>query len=175
MTQALTLQPYVNGYTPLSSTCADYLKTFVRNLTALATPEIIPNYKVVEIQKLVSERQQFLKEISSLLYWTDNWDGNGSAKPNASAILKAVHWGAKIHSIMIRQAYEWRKPFISADEEGSIVLEWWYQDRNLTLDISSKEIIFSETRDADSSPKITTGILKKAEIAPKLKWLVLGA
>jgi hypothetical protein len=35
----------------------------------------------------------------------------------------------------------WIKPHITLDEDGSIVFEWWFQDRKITAYISYKEKI----------------------------------
>jgi hypothetical protein len=122
----------------------------------------------------LDELQEFLEEINLLSSCSKNWDGNGSEKPRLDSIRNAIVWGREIYSVMIENGYEWRKPLITADEEGNVVLEWWYKDRNLTLDITGSDIDFSETRDADDSPQITVGRLTKHNLPARLKWLALG-
>ncbi|MDE3015727.1 MAG: hypothetical protein KGI29_02240 [Pseudomonadota bacterium] len=174
MRQALALQPIVSGYTPLSSVCSDRVRAFLRPFAVSADSEIGNTDEKMKRQKILAEWHQFIDEINLLHSWTRNWDGNGSAKPKSVSIKNAKNWGRKIYSLVAQHDYEWRKPFISTDEEGDLVLEWWYKDRNLTLDISGNEVIFSETRNADNSPKITTGILTNTALPSKLRWLILG-
>ncbi|MCA3268752.1 MAG: hypothetical protein INF44_00210 [Thalassospira sp.] len=175
MSNALALQPIVFGETPLSSAYANYVRAPLRAFAVLAIPETVPNYEILRQRRIRAALEQFINEIDSLNSWPKNWDGNNSAKPKMNSIKNAKIWGKEFYALAVKNEYEWRKPFVSADEEGNVVLEWWYKDRNLTLDLSGNEAIFSETRNADSSPKITTGILTHSAIASKLKWLILGA
>jgi len=175
MSHALALQPIIIGETQLSSAYANYVIAPLRAFAALAVPETVPNYEILRQRRIRAALEQFISEIDSLNSWSENWDGNNSAKPKINSIKKAKIWGERIYVMAVENEYEWRKPFVSGDEEGNVVLEWWYKDRNLTLDISGDEVIFSETKNADSSPKITTGILTHPATASKLKWLILGA
>lgn len=61
-----------------------------------------------------------------------NWDGHGSAKPLAQAIERARQ--------LLEEGFEeadaiigWQNPFISASEDGEVVLEWWNRDKKLTI------------------------------------------
>ena len=168
MSHAVALQPIIYGRTQLAN---------ARGIPKLFTPinsEPAPLYKPLKEEQISDSLNQFITEIDLLVSWSKNWDGNNAAKPRINSIKNAKLWGKQIYTLAVKNEYEWRKPFISADEEGNVVLEWWYKDRNLTLDISANEVFFSETRNADSSPKITTGILTHSSIASKLKWLILG-
>lgn len=171
MSHALALQPIVSGETRL----ANYVNAPFRSHNTRVISEPVPMYEILRKHRIAGALGQFISEIDSLNSWSRNWDGNDSAKPKMNSIKNSKLWGKQIYALVVKNEYEWRKPFVSADEEGHVVLEWWYKDRNLTLDISGNEAIFSETRNADSSPKITTGILTQSAIASKLKWLILGA
>lgn len=170
MSHALALCPIIPNETPLSFAAVTPLRAFSR----LAAPENVSNYETIRQQEVFSYLWRFIHEIGSLKFWARSWDGAGSEKPRLSSIDRAMEWGVKIYFLMLENDYEWRQPFVSADEEGDVVFEWWFQDRNLTLDISSDDATFFETRDADGSPEIISGVLCEKELPRKLKWLVLG-
>lgn len=171
MSQAVALNPMTWDFTPL----ATYKKQTFGLVAVLATPEAIPTYyeNLME-EKRKGELCDFIYSIESLRSWTENWDGHGSAKPKSKSIDNALKWGKYIYSLIAETNGDWRRPFISADEEGDVVLEWWYQDRKLTLDITKTDVSFTEIRDADGIPKITMGSLVKADAPSKFRWLILG-
>lgn len=179
MRHALALCPIALGDAP-SSPSANYsvysFGAFASSFaSSLALPDAYPVNGEIKQRRIRATLEQFISRIDSLHSWPENWDDNGSAKPKPASIQNAIMLGRQIYSIIIKNEYEWRMPFISADEEGDVVFEWWYQDRNLTLDVSARNVTFSETRDADSSPKITMGNLRNRILLSKLRWLIIGA
>ena len=183
MTHAYAYSEIASGQTPLSASVG-YIKNCLKNFSTPVQPKSLPRHDIYtqlknsyakELeQKIFVFSEDFINKIHSLYSRQENWDGNGSEKPKSESIEHAKKWGAQICAWIINNDYEWRIPFISSDEQGDVVLEWWYQDRNLTLDISGNEVAFSEVRQADSSPHITNGMLKHSDIAPKLTWLIRG-
>lgn len=63
----------------------------------------------------------------------ENWDEQGSAKPNPLAIANALAWLEQIHNQIISKELEWRPPHITASENGEVVFEWWCGNHELTL------------------------------------------
>lgn len=175
MSHALALQPSIWDSTSLPN--GKSVKVISRNIAMPTFTETVPYYgRIHQERQLVEikERDEFIRRISSLSQWKKNWDDRGSEKPKISSIRNAKKWGAHIYSSIVNTNYEWRHPFISADEGGDVVFEWWYHDRKLTLDISGGAVAFTEIRDADGDPRITMGDLTRNDLPAKLRWLILG-
>jgi hypothetical protein len=69
-----------------------------------------------------------LDRIASL---PSDWDGHGSVRPNSTAIERARQFLEDAY--LDTTSIGWQAPFISASEEGEIVLEWWNGLRKLTI------------------------------------------
>lgn len=174
MSRALRRYDYIKtDSTELATPSAVYKNNVVR-LNPTSRKKGSLDYDDIEAARVSGNLKHFLGIIDSLLDFEANWDGYESAKPCAEAIKNAKIWAKPIFEFVINKGWDWHQPFISTDEWGDVVLEFWYQDRNLTLDISSNEVTFFETRDADKNPIIVSGILEKSQLESKLKWLIWG-
>ena len=83
------------------------------------------------------------KRLNELSQYGENWDGHGSATPVDGAIENARQFLQEAFRSAIRgsdnrsSSSEWRRPHITANEDGDIVFEWWNGDRKLTLYFAS--------------------------------------
>jgi hypothetical protein len=84
-------------------------------------------------EPLIDTLDQRLNELSN---YAAGWDGNESAAPSADAIGNARAFIQEVFRSAIAEpmaSADWRKPHITASEDGDIVFEWWNGDRKLTL------------------------------------------
>lgn len=70
-------------------------------------------------------------QLDRLALLADDWDGNGSSRPNSLAIARARQFLED--SFYGTKAVGWLDPFISASEDGEVVFEWWNGQRKLTI------------------------------------------
>ena len=73
--------------------------------------------------------QAALRQLAAL---PADWDGAGSAKPNADAIANA---SARLPELIrvVGGGLTWQEPHVSADEAGDVSFEWWQENRKVTL------------------------------------------
>lgn len=80
-----------------------------------------------------------LQRIVRLTSWDANWDGYGSAKPH----FGAINSGRSIVPELFRGAalteYGWSDPHVSANESGDVVLEWWHDNKKVTIYVTPTE------------------------------------
>lgn len=69
----------------------------------------------------------------------EDWDGAGSAAPNADAIANAAARLPELYRIGAAHA-QWREPHISANEDGEVSFEWWCGPRKITMYFGSSTI-----------------------------------
>jgi hypothetical protein len=89
-------------------------------------------------QTVISVLQKNIQvEIDTVGGLSENWDGYGSAAPNPLAVKSA-----KLLVCLFPHLFQsGRRPEISADEEGRIIIEWYYQPKTLALFIGAHETI----------------------------------
>jgi hypothetical protein len=80
-------------------------------------------------------------QIDNLSSLDENWDGHGSARPNPLAIERARQFLEDVFR-NTDEALGWRRPFISASEDGEVSLEWWHGTRKLTVYIGDAQSTF---------------------------------
>lgn len=69
----------------------------------------------------------------------DNWDGQGSVAPSAAVCGYAREVLAVLQAGALARGLAWTEPHIGANERGQITLEWWRDDRTLTLFVRSED------------------------------------
>jgi hypothetical protein len=96
----------------------------------------------------------------------------------------ALAASANIHSVAragstVAQLYEdaaetesWFAPLASVDEDGDVALEWWRDDRKLTLYISPNTVEYIQVERPAVSSDLVDGIIETPEDRRKLwRWL----
>src|SRR5204863_8414757 len=67
-----------------------------------------------------------------------NWDGRGSAAPRPELLDYAREVVALLQSGAIARGLTWRSPHVGVNERGEITLEWWSNERTLTVFVRSE-------------------------------------
>jgi len=86
--------------------------------------------QVNQVTRLLTLKSQ--RKLACIRTYEDDWDGNGSVKPDAEAIANAE---ARLPELcrLCSLVGVWREPQISASEDGEIIFEWWAKPRKVTL------------------------------------------
>jgi hypothetical protein len=112
-----------------------------------------------------------LRDIRNLLTWPEAWDGYSAPKPNPAAVEHARSWAEDLYRDV--RAELWRKPYVSADEEGDVVFEWWNGARKITVYISPKTVEYLKVERLDTSTDMKEGSIRTAEERRLLwNWLI---
>lgn len=110
--------------------------------------------------------------LSQMLHWTDNWDGEGSAKPNWRSILEARHWISRMRADATQAGGGWIEPQTLPDENGDVAFEWWNDGRNLIVYVSPDSIYALQTWGPDIESQMMDGEVEGSEDNKKI-WLWL--
>lgn len=78
--------------------------------------------------------------ISKLNWWVANWDGYGSTKPNPMAVDSARSIMTELFRGATLTRHGWSDPHVSANETGDVVLEWWQDNRKVTVYVTPAEM-----------------------------------
>ncbi len=128
---------------------------------------------------LVPEREQPLtsdslaKTFHELEAMTDNWDGNGSPAPSRALIAEAREAMALLHAGALARNLRWEEPHVGVNEKGQITLEWWQDERSLTIFIRSEDQIdYLKAWGTDIESEMEDGTLYRlADFALVSRWL----
>ena len=72
----------------------------------------------------------------------ENWDGHGSAKPVFEAVVRAYRAVLEMYQLAALSGHGWTNPNVSADENGTVVFEWWRGQRKLTMYVTASEMSY---------------------------------
>lgn len=81
-------------------------------------------------QTAVSES---LRQVYALRSLPLGWNGGDSLPPAAESVRYARHWLEAQWQQCQAEGVRWYAPNVTADAEGSVVFEWWAEDRTLSL------------------------------------------
>lgn len=117
-------------------------------------------YKEAKIQELITSIN-ILKDLET---WPKNWDGYDSEKPNQKALRLAEHLLRNLFYLNHISIINWKSPNITADQDGTIVFEWWgKQDKMLIIYISPKNYSYIKARNENIS-EMEEGDLDKLDL-----------
>ena len=112
------------------------------------------------------------QKLARMLSWQDDWDGEGSAKPNTHSILKAKRWIGQMQADATGTGKGWEEPHIAPDENGDVAFEWWRGDRNLVVYVSSDMIDYLQVWGPNIETQMLDGVIESREDNKKLwNWL----
>lgn len=112
-------------------------KRFAVREEADGSTHLIPIIVVPEQDKFLTSRQ--LNESFAVLEaLADNWDGYASPVPSPSLIAYAREVFALLQADALARGVAWREPHIGSNERGQITLEWWQEQRTLTVFVRSE-------------------------------------
>jgi hypothetical protein len=98
------------------------------------------------------------QQLSAMNDWSDNWDGYGSRRPNFEAISAA----RDLLTVLYEAAAPnngWSDPHLSADEQGSVVMEWWQDYKKITLYVTPTETSYVRVWGDDIDTEMDEGLL----------------
>ncbi len=111
-------------------------------------------------------------KLDNLSRLPDDWDGNGSARPERLALVNARLWLDAIFAVSTSTPFFWIPPHISASESGEIVFEWWWKHRKLTIYFGTNNIEYIKVWGPDIDNEMEMGVLSNAsEFAGYWNWL----
>ena len=82
------------------------------------------------------------KHIDALSELGENWNGYMVSAPNPDAMEAAKQWVSFLYDEIIGTKYPWKKPHVSADEEGNVVFEWVQAKKRLAVYVSPGESLY---------------------------------
>lgn len=113
------------------------------------------------------------RRLRQMLSWPENWDREGSAKPNVNSILKAIRWIDRMRADATRTGNRWVEPHTVADENGDVAFEWWRDNRNLIVYVSPQIIDYLQVWGSDIDSEMVDGEIRGSEDNQKLwRWLM---
>jgi len=86
------------------------------------------------------ELSSTLESIRDLRKLSAGWNGYDIPEPSEAAIEEALSWLATAYKEICSTHYRWRAPYVSADENGSVVLEWENGENGLAFYISGTDV-----------------------------------
>lgn len=112
------------------------------------------------------------RRLGQMLHWPENWDGEGSAKPNLRSILEARRWirGMRVDATLTGEC--WIEPHTFSDENGDVAFEWSNEGRNLIVYVSPDTSYYLQVWGADIDSQMVDGQIESREDNKKL-WLWL--
>ena len=107
--------------------------------------------------------------IDRLAALPEDWDGHGSAKPNEHAVERARQFLED--AFRTTATVGWQTPYISASEDGEIVLEWWNGVRKLTIYVGAKQSTFLKSWGPHIVDDMEDGVLAQTWDPMLWEWL----
>ncbi|MCC6444942.1 MAG: hypothetical protein IT210_15990 [Armatimonadetes bacterium] len=107
---------------------------------------------------------------------TDNWDGQGSPRPLPALLSAAREVYALLRAGMLAHGLGWVEPHLGANERGQIQMEWWREDRSLTLFIRSEtQVEFLKAWGNDIVSQMADGeVARIGDFLALVRWLADG-
>lgn len=112
------------------------------------------------------------RRLARMLDWQEDWDGEGSAKPNVYSIIKARRWIGQMRADATDTGKGWEEPHTAPDENGDVAFEWWNGDHNLIVYVSPDTIYYLQAWGPNIGSQMVDGEINGAEDNKKL-WLWL--
>ncbi len=93
-------------------------------------------------------------------------------QPNPDSMTRAIRWIATLYSDTY-QYDRWFRPFISSDENGDVVFEWWRDERKLTVFVTPTTVDYIKVWGVNIFTEMEDGTLHTdATVRDVWQWLV---
>ncbi len=113
------------------------------------------------------------KALMHIASWKQNWDGEGSAKPNIRSILGAIRWIHQMRLDATSTAKPWMEPHVVPDENGDIAFEWRNNNRNLIVYVSPESVYYLRVWGPEVDSQMADGEVADSEDNKKMwRWLM---
>jgi hypothetical protein len=108
------------------------------------------------------------QQIRSLLAWGENWDGAGAVAVSGAAVARAI---ALVSETFVTAYSVWSNPNVTASPYGEVVLEWWNNEKKLTIYVSNNQSDYVKVWGADIDKEMDDGTIAESHIGNLLMWL----
>ena len=118
-------------------------------------------------------RQRLDESLAFLNELKENWDGRGSAAPVPETVAFAREALALLQAGALARGLAWTEPIIGVNERGQITLEWWREERTLTVFLrGAGEIDYLKSWGASIETEMEDGPLTRlADFLALTHWL----
>ena len=96
------------------------------------SPQAVPD----ESRAALSEA---LRQVYALLSLHEGWNGYDALPPTAESVRHALRWLEAQWAQCREEGIRWYAPNVTAGAEGEVVLEWWAEDRALSVFVAGGE------------------------------------
>lgn len=129
-----------------------------------------------EDHNFVDDEEQWLKAkkgFDRIAGLTENWDQAGSSPPSEEALDYAWRLVTSIYHSACRRRMDWVAPHIGVDESSSVILEWWFNERKLTLYVETNgDVSFLKSWGSNIHTQMEDGMVDSIDEFVRLsKWL----
>lgn len=111
------------------------------------------------------------RDILSLAKVTVGWDDHGAQPPPPGAVSNSQEWLSTMHAYIVQSRLNWVRPHVSASERGEIVLEWWRDNRKLSVYIDDTAATFVRVWGPDMLREMDDGVLEPSKVLDLWAWL----
>lgn len=113
-----------------------------------------------------------LSRMRDLLSWRDGWDEDDALAPDRGAVKHAESWIVELCLQAVESGLYWIKPNVTASPDGEVVLEWWHENKKLTVYISGQSAEYVQVWGPDIDSMMSDGDAESAKVRESL-WLWL--
>jgi hypothetical protein len=121
--------------------------------------------KTIELASIRKEKNELKKSflcLNDMQHWKNNWDDHGADSPKKRAIHKAEKLIKILYKFIENFRYEWISPNITGSSSGEVVLEWWKNQKKITIYLSPAQIayikVYNENIDDMEDGKLTLDV-----------------
>lgn len=119
------------------------------------------------------QKREILDRFDVLAQREDNWDGYESKRPSQSALNHAKFLLIdEMLDTIISAGYPWRPPFISSDEDGYMIAEWYEGERELHLLIGENEAEYLQIWGTNIDNEMHDDFLSRDNYLMLWEWLL---
>lgn len=143
----------------------------LRDALLIANATVSPTalFDEVEFNRLWKRLQQMKK-------WRQGWDGYDALAPAHEALRQAEDWAGDLFNRLTRQGIRFYAPLVTADADGTVVLEWRHRGKTLSLYFStSGDVEYLKVWGRDINKNMEDGALNSPSRAMDLLtiWLMV--
>lgn len=112
-----------------------------------------------------------IQRIRQVQTWGVNWDGADALAVPSAAAARATALIDKIYSTSSQLNIDWIDPNVTASPHGEVVLEWWNNEKKLTIYVNEKLSEYVKVWGPDIDEEMEDGVLSDDQTANMLIWL----
>ncbi len=137
------------------------------------TPASPPSAPSVTQQQEDIKRDKLYRRLVALSELPEGWNGEGFAKPMLDAITRAIRWEMKLFKTATNAGVSLPAPHVSASAQGEVVLEWWREERKITIYIAPDgDVEYIRSWGVDIENDMADGTANTgAEGLQQMRWL----